>query len=173
MGLATVLLVGIDDLPTIPDYLRLGAVVVVAPDREILVRWQSEARGPAGDGGEQLIERGGLVIDLIGRQILHEEHPLSLSELEFRVLAALVARPGRAWSFADLRGAGWDDELRISADVEAVRALVQRLRGKLEVAGVPLRIEAVRGFGFRASPRSPVPPGGAVSTQAPAGSTDA
>lgn len=170
MGLATVLLVGTEDLPTIPDYLQLGAVVVVALDRETLVRWQTDIQYPADHRDGEIIERGGLVIDLSGRRILHQERPLSLSELEFRVLAALVARPGRAWSFADLRGAGWDDELQLGADVEAVRALVQRLRGKLKGAGVPLRIEAVRGFGFRASPPSPGPPRGAPSTAAPEGS---
>jgi DNA-binding response OmpR family regulator len=103
------------------------------------------------------LERGDLVIDLAGRRILHRERPIPLSELEFRVLAALVARPGRAWSFSDLRGAGWDDELRLSADVDAVRALVQRLRGKLKSIGVPMSIEAVRGFGFRASPTTTSP----------------
>ena len=155
MGLATVFLVGNDDLPAIPDYLQLGAVVVVAPDRETLVRWQWETQHPADLSDREPVERGGLVIDLVGRRILHRERPIPLSELEFRVLAALVARPGRAWSFSDLRGAGWDDELRLSADVEAVRALVQRLRGKLKATGVPLSIEAVRGFGFRATSGTP------------------
>jgi DNA-binding response OmpR family regulator len=157
MGLATVFLVGVDDLPTIPDYLRLGAVVVVAPDRETLVRWQWETERMAEPPEREPMERGGLVIDLAGRRILHRGRPIPLSEMEFRVRAALVARPGRAWSFSDLRGAGWDDELRLRADVDAIRALVQRLRSKLKTRGVPLAIEAVRGFGFRASPRSSAP----------------
>jgi DNA-binding response OmpR family regulator len=157
MGQATVFLVGVDDLPTIPDYLQLGAVVVLAPDRQTLARWQWETQR-LGDASErEPLERGDLVIDLAGRRILHRERPIPLSELEFRVLAALVARPGRAWSFSDLRGAGWDDELRLSADVDAVRALVQRLRGKLKSIGVPMSIEAVRGFGFRASPTTTSP----------------
>jgi DNA-binding response OmpR family regulator len=74
-----------------------------------------------------------------------------LSDLEFRVLGALVVRPGRARSFGDLRAAGWGEVPAMSGDVEALRALIQRLRRKLAAAGTGVEIEPVRGFGYRAT----------------------
>jgi DNA-binding response OmpR family regulator len=146
--IATVLLVGIDELERVPDYLELGAVVVIAPDRETMRQWRrdqdpSERPVPAANG------EGALVIDLLSRRILCFGRPINLSELEFRVLAALLSHPGRAWSFRDLRRAGWGEGLDLPVDVYSVRSLVQRLRLKLVAAEAPATIEAVRGFGFR------------------------
>jgi DNA-binding winged helix-turn-helix (wHTH) protein len=145
--IATVLLVGIDELARVPDYLELGAVVVIAPDRETMRQWRRDQdpseRSAAANGA------GALVIDLLSRRILCFGRPINLSELEFRVLAALLSHPGRAWSFRDLRRAGWGEGLDLPVDVYSVRSLVQRLRLKLGAAEAPATIEAVRGFGFR------------------------
>ena len=67
------------------------------------------------------------------------------------MLSALLSPIGRAISFQELRSVGWGDSPELPADVYSVRALVQRLRAKLEVAGADLRVESVRGYGFRAS----------------------
>jgi DNA-binding response OmpR family regulator len=150
MTTATVLLIGTDELKTIPDYLRLGAVVVVAPDRATLRLWQWEARDD--DGPPHLVEGiDGVVVDLTGRRVVLDGIDLDLTELEFRVVAALLSHPGRAWSFLDLRRAGWGEGPRLAGDVEALRALIQRLRRKLATQGARVGIEAVRGYGFRAS----------------------
>jgi DNA-binding response OmpR family regulator len=154
---ATVLMVGSDELATIPDYLRLGAVVVVAPDRDTLRRWQAERDedGPAPSG----IDRDdGVIVDFPGRRVLLDGTPLELTELEFRILAALLARPGRAWSHHDLRTAGWGEGPELAGDVEALRALIQRIRRKLEASGSRVRIEAVRGYGFRGAIADPARP---------------
>jgi DNA-binding response OmpR family regulator len=147
MTVATVLLVGIDELDHVPDYLELGAVVVLAPDRETMRQWRREQ-----DVEPEAIAAGGegaLVIDLLSRRILCFGRPLELSDLEFRTLAALMSHPGRAWSFRDLRRAGWGGGLDLPVDIYSVRSLVQRLRLKLTAAEAPATIEAVRGFGFR------------------------
>lgn len=148
MTTATVLLVGADELATIPDYLQLGAVVVVAPDRETLRRWQRETDEEE-IGARELDPDGAVIVDFPGRRVLLEGMPLDLTELEFRILAALLARPGRAWSFQDLRMAGWGEGPELTGDVEALRALIQRIRRKLDARGSTVRIEAVRGYGFR------------------------
>jgi DNA-binding response OmpR family regulator len=146
----TVFLIGQDDVGTIPDFLRLGAVVVVAGDRETLERWrQDEAHWEPREGATRFASD--VVVDLESRRILHAGVPIQVSELEFRVLGALAGRPGRAHSFAELRRAGWGDQVHVSGDVEGLRALIQRLRRKLEAARFPLRIEPVRGFGYRAT----------------------
>ena len=151
MAVATVLMVGVDRLPLVPEYLNLGSVVVIAPDQETLNRWVSEqapsghpSRGPEG---------GSTVVDMAGRRIISDGATLPLSDLEYRVLSALLSPLGRAISFGELRAVGWGDAPELPADVYSVRALVQRLRAKLEVAQAEVRIDAVRGFGFRASQR--------------------
>ena len=80
---------------------------------------------------------------------------MALTDLEFRVLAALTTRPQTARSFRDLRKAGWGDGPDLPFDIYPVRSLVQRLRVKLRAAEAPIRIEAVRGYGFRLESQEP------------------
>ncbi len=150
MNVPTVFLLGEDNLELIPEYLQLGSVVVVAPDREILRRWNDDQQDDAPDASIERTPNGDLIVDLSSRRVSFEGTPLNLTDLEFRVLAALMTRPGRAWSFNDLRRTGWGDGPDLCGDDQTVRALVQRLRKKLLAAQVPIAIEAVRSFGFRA-----------------------
>jgi DNA-binding response OmpR family regulator len=148
VAIATVFLVGIDELDRVPEYLDLGAVVVIAPDQHTLHRWQAEqSRAMSSDfepnGG------GGVVLDLPGRRVLADGEPLQLSDLEFRVLAVLLSRPGSAWTFHDLRRTGWGDSPELPIDAASVRSLIQRLRVKLRAAEADVTIRAVRGYGFR------------------------
>lgn len=140
-------LVGIDELDRVTSYLDLGAVVVIAPDRDTLRSWQKEQgdeRGPPGSS-----EEGGVVVDLAGRQVLCWGERVEFSDLEFMVMAALMSHPGRAWSFSDIRRAGWGEGPELPVDIASVRSLVQRLRVKLRAIDAPVTIFAVRGFGFR------------------------
>jgi len=161
VAIATVYLVGIDELDRVPEYLDLGAVVVIAPDQGTLRDWQlNQHRIDPTVSSEPDV---GVVLDFPGRQVLVDGRPLSVSDLEFKVLAALLSRTGAAWSFRDLRRAGWGEGIDLPVDDASVRSLVQRLRVKLRAAGAPLTIAAVRGFGFRAEPRSRPP--GPVGTE--------
>jgi DNA-binding winged helix-turn-helix (wHTH) protein len=144
----TVYLVGEERLSLIPEYLNLGTVVVVAPDSPTLRRWAAEQ--------EQQVQAeaasepdGGAVIDMDARQIRWRGNSLPLSQLEFRVLAALLTVPRRAWSFQELRVQGWGDGQEVVFDPYMVKALIQRLRRKLLAADASLMIEAIRGYGFR------------------------
>jgi DNA-binding response OmpR family regulator len=145
----TLLLVGADQLPMVPEFLNLGVVVVIAPDRETLASWQEETLEPG--RGPREVE--GTVLDMEARRILHEGASLPLSDLEFRVLGALMDPPGRALSFRDLRRVGWGDAPELPVDPYSVKALVQRLRAKLDTARTAVVIESVRGYGFRLAPR--------------------
>ena len=154
MAIPTVFIVGVERLPLVPEYLNLGSVVVVAPDQETLRRWvweQDADRQPTLNRDEESL---GTVVDLTGRRIIVDGVTLPLSDLEFRVLSALLSPPGRALSFRELRASCWGDAPELPADIYSVRALVQRLRAKLQVADLLLTIEAIRGFGFRAVPSS-------------------
>ena len=148
MGVPTVFMVGTDRLALVPEYLNLGSVVVIAPDQPTLKIWQREADPqapqPTSEGSRPV------VVDMSGRRIIHEGASLPLSELEFKVLGPLLSEEGRAWSFRELRRAGWGDGPDLPVDPYTVKALIQRLRAKLEVARAPIVLEAVRGYGFRA-----------------------
>ena len=148
MGVPTVFLVGEGRLALVPEYLNLGSVVVIAPDRDTLRQWQEEQTGPAPAQPQRVLDD--TVVDMEGRRIMWQGESLPLSELEFKVLGALLGAPGRAWSFRELRRVGWGDGAEIPVDPYTVKALVQRLRAKLAAADADIAIEAVRGFGFRA-----------------------
>lgn len=74
---------------------------------------------------------------------------IALSPLEFRVLAAMAKNPGRLHGFADLRAAVWGHA--DSASISTLQAVIRRLRRKLAEAGAQVRIESVRGMGYRVS----------------------
>lgn len=133
-----------------PKYLNLGSVVVVAPDQETLRRWVWEQDGDRARAADRGDGSPGTVVDLTGRRIVVDGATLPLSDLEFRVLSALLSPPGRALSFRELRVSCWGDAPELPADVYSVRALVQRLRAKLQVADAQVTIESIRGFGFGA-----------------------
>ncbi len=149
-GIPTVFLVGEERLALVPEYLNLGTVVVIAPDQDTLRGWQIQQLDN-GAANPARIAPDGTVVDMEGRRILMSGESLPLSELEFRVLGALIGAPGRAWSFAELRRIGWGDGPEMPVDPYTVKALVQRLRAKLSASNADVTIDAVRGFGFRSS----------------------
>jgi DNA-binding response OmpR family regulator len=148
MGIPTVFLVGEGRLALVPEYLSLGSVVVIAPDRQTLRLWQDEQSDGVAKGDHRASD--GTVVDMEGRRIFSDGAPLPLSDREFRVLGALLETPGRAWSFRELRQVGWGDGPDLPLDPYTVKALVQRLRAKLATTAASFTIEAVKGFGFRA-----------------------
>ena len=155
MAIPTVFLVGVERLPLVPEYLNLGSVVVVAPDQDTLRRWTWEQDDHHHAADERAASSTGTVVDLAGRRIVSDGATLPLSDLEYLVLSALLSPIGRALSFQELRACGWGDGPELPADVYSVRALVQRLRAKLQAAGAEVAIEAVRGYGFRAATAAP------------------
>lgn len=76
---------------------------------------------------------------------------VSLTPLEYGVLASLLTARGRVRSFADLSREVWGTSH--VGDGAQVHAVVKRLRRKLAAAEAPVGIEVVRGVGFRAVPR--------------------
>lgn len=150
MGIPTVVLVGTDRLSTVPRFLELGSVVVIGPSTTTLARWQRE--WSPGIRAAPLRSDGDLCVDVSGRRVLCKGAPLPLTDLEFRVLALLGSEPGRACSFRELRVAGWGPGPDYEMDVFAVRSAIQRIRAKLRAAGVRIRVQSVRAYGFRWDP---------------------
>jgi len=150
VGIATVTLIGEDPVAA-GDYLRLGAVVIMANDLTTLERWREEIGAFAAAGPRLRFDRPsiGLEVDHHAHCIRWNGSPLPLTELEFRVLASLAADPGQARSYRELRCAGWGNLPDLGDDAFVVRAVVQRMRRKLSRAGATVVISPVRGFGLR------------------------
>jgi two-component system KDP operon response regulator KdpE len=150
VAVATVTLIG-DDPSQARAFLLLGAVVILAADAGTLDRWWTEfGVAPVPARRLRLVEAPrGLEVDHLAHCIRWEGEPLPLTELEFRVLASLAADPGQARSYRELRRAGWGNVPDLGDDAFVVRAVVQRMRRKLERERVNVRVVPIRGFGLR------------------------
>jgi len=89
---------------------------------------------------------GGLVIDPRTHSARMAGEELPLTPTEFRLLAALAARPGELIDRKALLRAGWPDER--DPDPEWLKAHLARLRSKLEASGAPVPAN-VRGVGYK------------------------
>lgn len=89
---------------------------------------------------------GRLSVDARTHRASVGEAVLDLTPTEFRLLAALAARPGELVDRASLLRAGWPEER--DPDPEWLKAHLARLRSKLQGAGAPDLVN-VRGVGYR------------------------
>jgi DNA-binding response OmpR family regulator len=89
---------------------------------------------------------GALTVDPRSHQATVAGEALDLTPTEFRLLAALAARPGEVIDRRSLLRAGWPDER--DPDPEWLKAHLARLRAKLLEGGGPELVN-VRGVGYR------------------------
>jgi len=113
--------------------------------RELAARVRALLRR-APPGVREQASVGGLVVDGRAHSARMDGLVLELTPTEFRLLAALAARPGQVIDRRALLKAGWPDER--DPDPEWLKAHLARLRAKLGAAGAPLP-ENVRGVGYR------------------------
>ncbi|MEO0509015.1 MAG: two-component system response regulator CreB [Verrucomicrobiota bacterium] len=69
--------------------------------------------------------------------IFYFNEPMSLSRYEFRLLAALVEKPGRVYSRAQLMDAAWEEpdasmERTVDTHIKSVRAKLKQLRADID-----------------------------------------
>jgi DNA-binding response OmpR family regulator len=101
-----------------------------------------------GPSAEEPIRAGGLEIDFERRATLLDGEPVQLTYVEFEILAALAAAPGRVFSREALLEHVWGDSTY--RDPRTVDVHIRHLREKLE--SDPKRPEylfTVRGVGYR------------------------
>ena len=114
--------------------------------RELMLRVRAILRRHHGDprpGGELVHER--LRVDLDGHRAWVDGEPVLLTALEFRLLAALLARRGRVQTRDALLADVWGAQVDVTT--RTVDTHVQRLRRKLGPAAN--YIETLRGVGYR------------------------
>jgi DNA-binding response OmpR family regulator len=102
--------------------------------------------------GEEVLDRGEIVIDVPRRTVEVRGEPVQLTYVEFELLRTLAASPGRVFSRRMLLEALWS-----SADYRDPRTIdvhVRHLREKIEAEPrTPTHILTVRGVGYRFSDR--------------------
>jgi DNA-binding response OmpR family regulator len=133
--------VGADDYLTKPFSPR----ELVARARAVLRRRRTSSAPAA---GADVLGFDGLVIDLGRREVRRHGDGVGLTALEFDLLAALAASPGRVYSRRELleRVWGWD----YVGDERVVDVHVRNLRRALDDdAAAPSVIGTVRGVGYK------------------------
>ena len=113
--------------------------------RELTLRINAVLRRGAAPNDNHQLRVGPISLDPDRHQVSSAGRPVSLTAVEFRLLAMLMRRPGRVLSRDHLLREVWGYESVI--DTRTIDTHVRRLRDKL---GKPARlIETVRGFGYR------------------------
>ena len=102
----------------------------------------------AGGPERSSLERGPLRVDLGRRSVEVDGRPVELTYVEFEILAALAAEPGRVLSRGALLDRVWGDSSY--RDPRTVDVHIRHLREKIERdAHEPELILTVRGVGYR------------------------
>jgi two-component system, OmpR family, response regulator MprA len=134
--------------------LAAGADDVLDPaaaEQELSVRLRVLLAGRA--GGDALLAAGDLRVDLEAREATRGGRRLALTPREFALVAYLAANANIALSRRAIVDNVWPDGGMMSDS--SVSVLVFRLRRKLEAAGEPRVVHAVRGWGYVLRPREP------------------
>lgn len=114
--------------------------VLLARIRAVLRR-----RGAAVE--RDILEAGGLRLNLVKGTAAHGERVVELSRNELRILAYLMGRPNTIVPRADLLDALWDNQIYIDDNTLSVN--ITRLRAKLAELGLAGYIKTRRGMGYQ------------------------
>jgi DNA-binding response OmpR family regulator len=148
-------LVGISARSSVSDRiagLKSGADDYVAKPfalEELMARVEAVIRRHRGKGGARLVA-GDVVVDLSEGLASRAGRQLSLTGIEFRILAALMRSHGQLVTYEQLAEAVW--AVATGPDSNSLEVHISRIRQKLEAGGGPRLIQTVRGIGYRFNP---------------------
>jgi DNA-binding response OmpR family regulator len=108
---------------------------------------------PTAPAGRTTSSSAALRVDKRARRIWTGDQEVPVSAKEFDVLALLDEQPGAVVTRERLMDEVWDENW--FGSTRTLDATIGRLRQKLEERGVPVRIDTVRGVGFRMERDSP------------------
>jgi two-component system alkaline phosphatase synthesis response regulator PhoP len=130
--------------------LNLGAddyVVKPFGVAELMARVKAVLRRRWGEDGE-VVRFGEVAVNLRGKAVTRGAVPVELTAQEFKLLAHLIANPGRTFSREELLSGAWG--LDYEGTPRTVDTFVRQLRQKLEPdPETPRYILTARGLGYR------------------------
>jgi DNA-binding response OmpR family regulator len=132
--------------------LKLGADDYVTKPfalEELMARVEAVIRRHRGKGGPRLAA-GDVVVDLSEGRASRAGRQLTLTGIEFRILAALMRSSGQLVTYAQLAEAVW--AVTTGPESNSLEVHISRIRQKLENDGGSRLIHTVRGLGYRFSP---------------------
>ena len=114
--------------------------------RELALRVQAILRRSSGEQvPSDVLERGPIALDTERHRCSVDDTEVTLTAKEFRLLEALMSRPGRVLSRQRLLDEVWGSDITVTE--RTIDTHLKRLREKLGAAGD--QIETVRGVGYR------------------------
>jgi DNA-binding response OmpR family regulator len=146
-----VLVVGGDDDSAAVRYYRAGAdVALPAQSSPLLIAAGLEALvRRAGPPQTRITRVASLTVDRDARTAHVHEQAVTLTRLEFDLLATLASDPRRTFTHAELTRKVWAYDPHAAGPSRTVHSHVHRLRHKLEHAGAESMVQTVRGVGWR------------------------
>ena len=114
---------------------------------ELAARVNALARRKPVHAEPTLLEHGGLVVDLLKRQVLRDGGPIQLQPREFRILEELMREDGKVVTRTMLLERVWN--YHFDPQTNIVDTHISRLRSKLNEGGRSDLIETIRGVGYR------------------------
>jgi two-component system response regulator MtrA len=150
-GTPIVMLTAKSDTVDVVVGLESGAddyIVKPFKPKELVARIRARIRRND-EPASQMLQVGGLDIDVTGHVVKRGHEVLALTPLEFDLLVCLARKPGQVFTRETLLQEVWG--YRHSADTRLVNVHVQRLRAKVEQdPEKPEIVLTVRGVGYKA-----------------------
>ena len=151
-GVPIVMLTARGDTLDIVHGLESGAddyIVKPFKPKELIARIKARLRNEP--SFIETLTLGDLIVDLAGHKVSRNNQEISLTPLEFDLLAALAKKPWQVFTREQLLTEVWN--YRHPADTRLVNVHVQRLRAKIERdPDNPQIVMTVRGVGYKAGP---------------------
>lgn len=152
-GVPIVMLTAKSDTVDVVVGLESGAddyVVKPFKPKELVARVRARLRR-TDDPKPETLQVGDVAIDVAGHSVKRDDNPISLTPLEFDLLACLARRPWQVFTREELLEKVWG--YRHATDTRLVNVHVQRLRSKIEHDPErPDIVVTVRGVGYKAGP---------------------
>lgn len=148
------MLTALGDLPERVEGLDAGADDYLGKPfafEELLARVRALARRVERPVLPEIVEAGGVRVDLAGRTVERDGQRVELSPREWTLLETFVRNPGRVLSRDDLLEKVWGYDADPAGNV--VELYIHYLRRKLDAPGSSL-IRTVRGAGYQFAPEA-------------------
>jgi len=120
--------------------------------RELIARIGAVLRRAAPEGGSDILQFNGLVLNTSSHRVTAHGENLELGPTEFRLLRFFMGHPERVFSRSQLLDRVWGGNVYV--EERTVDVHIRRLRKALTESGFDEFVQTVRGAGYRFSPQA-------------------